>query len=62
LVQNAQDWFSTVQGPPYSQPPLTPSLHGTTFFPPSPSSSYNSSDRFARLAMLKYSGQLSNWK
>jgi hypothetical protein len=59
-LQYLQAVSAAAAGPPNNQPPLTPSLHGTTFYP-SPGS-FNSSDRFARLAMLKSTANLVPWQ
>lgn len=59
-LQYLQAVSAAAAGPPNNQPPLTPSLHDTTFYP-SPGS-FNSSDRFARLAMLKSTANLVPWQ
>ncbi|KAF8062972.1 cbh [Scenedesmus sp. PABB004] len=59
-IGNMTQWLAKVSAPPYSAPPLTPTLHNTTFFPPP--GSHNSSDRFTRLAVLKSVANLSPWR
>lgn len=60
LPQYMQAWEHWASGPPNNEPPLTPSLHGSTFYPPP--GSFNSSDRFTRLAMLKQAAGEAPWK
>lgn len=58
-LQTLQGWQQMISGPPYTAPPLTPTLHGS-LFSPSPGS-VNSSDRFVRLAQLKSTSNLAPW-
>lgn len=51
-------WQQVITSPPYTS--YTPTIHNTTFFPPP--GSYNSSDRFARLAVLKSTANQSPWR
>lgn len=58
-MQNLAAATATAAGPPNNQPPLSPTLHNTTFFP-SPGS-YSSPDRFARLGILKMQSNVVGW-
>ena len=58
-LQYYNAWTTKITSPPYSVPPLNPTIHGTTFYPPP--GSYNSSDRFTRLAVLKYAAGRAPW-
>ncbi|EFN53454.1 hypothetical protein CHLNCDRAFT_58529 [Chlorella variabilis] len=58
-MQYYNAWTTKITSPPYSVPPLNPTIHGTTFYPPP--GSYNSSDRFTRLAVLKYAAGRAPW-
>lgn len=59
-MQYLQAWTEKINAPPYTEPPYSPSLHNTTFYPPP--GSYNSSDRFTKLAVLKSASTLSSWR
>lgn len=59
-LQNLAAWQQFAAGPPNNQPPNTPSLHNSVFYPPP--GSYNSPDRFTRLAILKQASGWAPWK